>query len=123
MTMAFRLSSKMALEVSESPIFPPAFIETLCAVMLVALETELTSRMLFLASRKTLAFPALMLPIRIWSPLKTPRFALLVVKVVDCPMVTEPWDSRTIDPGPEVRIRSSMTRGELLERVISPLPL
>ena len=123
MMMAFRFSSKIRLEVSLSPIFPPAIIETLCAVMLVAEAAGLISEMLPLALRKTFPVPASMVPIRTSAPLKTPRLALLVVNEDVAPMVIEPWDCRTIEPGEEVRIRSSRTSASLLDRVIFPEPL
>ena len=121
--MALRLLSKIPFERSESPIRPVALIERFCAAICVAVVDGLISKMFPPLASKTLPVPALILPIRISPPAKTPRLVLFVVNVELAPSVIEPWDSRTIEPGPEVRIRSSSTSDSRLESVIFPDPL
>ena len=122
--MALRLLSKVEFDRSESPIRPAALIERFCATICVAAVVDgLISKMFPPLASKTLPVPALMLPIRISPPAKTPRLVLFVVNVELAPRVIEPWDSKTIEPGPEVRIRSSSTSDSRLKSVIFPDPL
>ena len=123
MTMAFRLLSKVPFVRSASPIRPEALIERFCATICVAVVEGLISEMFPPLASKTLPVPALMLPMRISPPAKTPRLVLFVVNVEVAPRVIEPWDSKTIEPGPEVRIRSSSTSASRLESVMFPDPL